>query len=195
MTQKSYFPKPKITFLNKKEQRQLDTRQQYILNELYRFRDEQAKSFNRPAYQIIADSTLYKLLESPTVLNNWTYEKGVYYRLQTVQTAEALKAIYEQAEAQFDTSLQAKNATNSYGASHQLSKNKQIHLKNEVFLPIKKAIQNQFGVALSSFLLSNETINLLTNGTHRLKDLGPDFQQRIIREVASELNIDLADFT
>ncbi|MFN4144744.1 MAG: ribonuclease D [Runella sp.] len=95
--QKDYAPKPKTTFLSVAEQRSFSPFDAYILNELYRFRDQQAQQINRPPYQIIAPAVLHHVLQDASILNHWEKVKGVHHRLRSATAGQMLKDIYNAA--------------------------------------------------------------------------------------------------
>ena len=197
LEQKDYAPKPKASFLSPKEQREFNPFQQYILNELYRFRDEQAKRINKPHYQVFSESIIYQVLQEPIVLESWMDLKGIHYRIQNPTVAEQFKAVLQKAEA--DAKLQAistqkRRPTQQESSEWQRKATRHNLLREQMFLPIKKWIEEYYGVHLTPYILSNETINALISGELKLSEINPLFQQGIIREAASALGIDISGF-
>jgi ribonuclease D len=195
--QKDYSPKPKETFLSPKEQRDLTPFQQYILNELYRFRDEQAKYINKPHYQVFPEQLVYQVMQTPMVLKDWMNIKGIHYRIQNESVAERFRAVLEQAETtakERSLSTQKQSPTSQEVAEWQRKAARYNRLREHVFLPIKRCIEENYGSHFAPYILSNETISSLISGDIKLSEVAPAFQQHIIRDAAQALNIDISAF-
>ncbi len=195
--QKDYSPKPKETFLSPKEQREFNPFQQYILNELYRFRDEQAKRINKPHYQVFPESIVHQVLFEPVILNDWMNLKGIHYRIQNQSIAEQFRAVLQQAEAEAKEqvlSTQKRTLSNPDQADWQRKAARYNRLREHVFLPIKRWIEENYGTHFAPYVLSNETMSTLISGDVKLSEISPAFQQSIIRAAAFALNIDISAF-
>lgn len=198
LEQKNYAPKTKNTFLSFKEQKEFHPFDQHILNELYRFRDEQAQRISKPVYQVIPESIIYEILQQPAVLDDWMLLKGINYRIQNELVAEKFKAIYEQAQRIAEDSQLPK-------FKRQLSRQEVVEaqqratrhnaLREGVFLPIKRWIEQEYSLLFAPYILSNEIISQLISGEAKLSEIGPIYQQNIIKEAASALEIDISAFT
>ncbi len=195
--QKDYSPKSKETFLSAKEQRDFSPYHQHILNELYRFRDEQAKRINKPHYQVFSEKIVYQVMEHPPVLNDWMALKGIHYRIQNESVAEQFRAVLEQAQTTAKAqqlSTQKRVPTGQEIAEWQRKSTRYNRLREHVFLPIKRWIEESYGAHFAPYVLSNETIGMLIGGEMKLSEINPAFQQSIIREAAQTLNIDISAF-
>lgn len=197
LARKSFAPKIKDTFLSAKEQKEFNPFEQFVLNELYRFRDKQAQRVGKPVYQVIAENVVHNVLQNAETLDNWTTLKGVHYKLQTPQIAAQLKEVLAQAS---DSAKELKIPTEKPKLTPiqlkeiQLRSTRANILKNEVFLPIKRWLEQKYGLLLTPYLLSNETISTLISGEGTLAEICPMFQQNIIREAAEAIGIDISAF-
>lgn len=197
LARKSFAPKIKDTFLSAKEQKEFNPFEQFVLNELYRFRDKQAQRVGKPVYQVIAENVVHNVLQNAETLDNWTTLKGVHYKLQTPQIAAQLKEVLAQAS---DSAKELKIPTEKPKLTPiqlkeiQLRSTRANILKNEVFLPIKRWLEQKYGLLLTPYLLSNETISILISGEGTLAEICPMFQQNIIREAAEAIGIDISAF-
>jgi ribonuclease D len=197
LEKKNFSIEPKTTFLSHKEQREYPPFDQYVLNELYRFRDTQAQRVNRPVYQVISDGILNQILHNPAILKNWTTLKGIHHRLLNAPTAAALDRCYREAQATATTMGLSKNLQRAPQAEIALTQERlrrQRYLKEDVFMPIKKQIESQYGLQLTPYILSNEIINTLVGGQQKLPDITSEFQQNIIKEAAYTLQLDISAY-
>lgn len=197
LEQKNYALEPKKTFLSHKEQKELSPFDQYILNELYRFRDEQAQKVNRPVYQVIADTVLYQILQQPATLKNWTNLKGVHHRLLNFVVAKALGQCYSEAHTTATTQGLSKSLTRTPQTEREHTQQRlrmQRHLKEDIFMPIKKQIELLHGPQLTPYILSNDLINTLASGTQKLAEITTAHQRQIIQEAAATLRLDISAF-
>ncbi|MFN8348227.1 MAG: ribonuclease D [Spirosomataceae bacterium] len=197
LEKKNYAPKPKSTFLSFKEQKEFHPFDQYILNELYRFRDEQAQRINKPVYQVLPESLIHELLREPSVLDNWLTLKGIHYRLQNEVVADKLKAIYENARrVAEETQLPQvkRQLSRQEAALAQQRATRYNTLRDTTFIPIKRWIEDRYSPLFAPYVLSNETISQLIAGEATLAEIGPPYQQNIIKEAASALGIDISAF-
>lgn len=195
---KSYAPKIKNTFLSFKDQKEFHPFDQHILNELYRFRDEQAQRISKPVYQVIPESIIHEIVRQPAVLDDWMSLKGIHYRIQSEQVAEKFKTIYEQAhkaaeEAQLPRFKRQLSKQELLENQQRATRNNA--LRDGVFLPVKRWIEQEYSLLLAPYVLSNEIINQLISGEAKLSDIGPTFQQNIIKDAALALGIDISAFT
>lgn len=198
LEQKNYAPKTKNTFLSFKDQKEFHPFDQHILNELYRFRDEQAQRISKPVYQAIPESIIHEIVRQPAILDDWMSLKGIHYRIQNDLIAEKFKMIYKQAQKAAEDAQLPK-------FKRQLSKQEILEsqqratrnnaLRDGVFLPIKRWIEQQYSLLFAPYVLSNEIISQLISGEARLSDIGPTFQQNIIKDAALALGIDISAFT
>ena len=194
---KTYASKPKTTFLSHKELKELSPFHQHILNELYRFRDEQAQIIKKPVYQVISEKILYDILYQPDTLLEWMNLKGIHYRIQNPFIAHKITEVYQQA---FKAAQQANMPATKLSLTGpqvmviQQRTSRHNSLKESIFLPIKRWIEQQHGSLLTPYILSNEMINILISGESKLSEIGPLYQQSIIKQAADALAIDLSDF-
>jgi len=124
--------------------------------------------------------------------------KGIHYRIQNELVAEKFKAIYEQAqkaaeEAQLPKFKRQLSKQEILESQQRATRNNA--LRDGVFLPIKRWIEQQYSLLFAPYVLSNEIISQLISGEAKLSDIGPVFQQNIIKEAASALEIDISAFT
>jgi len=195
--QKNYAIEPKTTFLNTKEQRDYSPFDQYILNELYRFRDEQAQRINRPVYQLIPEKIILDIVHQPDTIDEWLNLKGIHHRLANSASATAIKKTYETAyntAQNLGLSKQIQRLSAEELARFQKRANHHRDVKEKVFMPIKRQIETQHGPLLTPYILSNEIINTLVVGGQKLTDIAPPYQQNIVKEAAETLQIDITAF-
>jgi ribonuclease D len=124
-------------------------------------------------------------------------KKGIIRSLKNRETAEMLRNILHTASQEADT----------LGYSDQVPANKRptdaemkkIHerkqrisrAKSELFNPIKKRINEDYGEEVSTFLFSNRIISDLVTGQNG--DL-ESYKKRLLRNYAEEMDLDLEEF-
>ena len=123
--------------------------------------------------------------------------KGIHYRIQNESVAEKFKAIYKQAQRNAEDSQLPKfkrqlSRQEIVDAQQRATRNNA--LRESVFLPIKRWIEQQYSLLFAPYVLSNETISQLISGEAKLSDIGPIYQQNIIKEAALALEIDISGF-
>lgn len=188
-----YAATDKTSFLKPSDQYTLSPREQYITNELLRFRDDLARKMNKPAYQIMSEDLVRELANGTRLPESLVQSPGVHPRLKNSgfasQLAGQLDKARKAAAAQNLSPAKSRQsrATPAQNAAFQRASND----RETIFIPIKQALEERFGVHAATLLFSNKLVNSLLNGSITLQDIKPLYRQALVREIAAEKGIRL----
>ncbi|MBB1285345.1 ribonuclease D [Flavisolibacter sp. BT320] len=188
-----YSATDKSSFLKPSDRHHLSPQEQYITNELLRFRDGLARKMNKPAYQVMSEDMVRELAVGARLPESITEGPGVHPRYKNSSFAAQLRKQLEVArkEAATQNLSQEKEGRPRMTAAQQAWMRQTANDKETVFAPIKQALEQRFGSYTTTFLLSNKVINSLLNRSITLQDLKPTYRQVLIREIAAEKGISL----
>ncbi|HEV7331862.1 MAG TPA: hypothetical protein VGN63_12555 [Flavisolibacter sp.] len=183
----------KTSFLKPSDQYTLSPREQYITNELLRYRDDLSRKMNKPPYQVMAEEVVRELAAGTRLPQSIVQGPGVHPRLKNSgfagqlakQVAQARKA----AEAQ--NLSDRKQGLPRPDPSQHTAFQRAADDKEKVFIPIKQALEQRFGVHTATLLFSNKVVNSLLNGSITLQDIKPAYRQALIREMAAAAGVNL----
>ncbi|WP_133120190.1 ribonuclease D [Rhodohalobacter barkolensis] len=184
-------------FIKEKDKRDLNEVEWHVFVKLMEFREEIASQANRPSYQIISKKLIYKIVENPERLNQWTAEKGVFRRLKTAHIQQKMKSLVKSAlkEAE-DLGLSPSKSARGVLTSEEMqeiNQRKQLiqQAKSEFFTPIKDRISDEFGDEVSTFLFSNRTVAEIVTGSNGSLE---QYKRDLIERYADELNLNADRF-
>ena len=171
-----------------KEQKIMSLPQWERFKTLVEFREKHSERLNKPTYKVI-DRELLADFAMKNDLSSWTNQKRIHPALKK-------EAIVREAQLLLDATnkmIEENGATNDQPARMPLSqiekvahskRKLQIHqLSEEVLIPIKNVITEQYGEQLSTFMLSKRMMEKLITGEMKL----PNYRINIIREAAKTL--------
>lgn len=186
----------KTNFLKSSDQYTLSPRDQFILNELLRYRDELARSINRPAYQVMREEWVRELAAGTRQPESILEEPGVHPRFKNgrfvTQLHNHLVQGREAAAAQNLSSQKERRPrwTAEENAVHRRTADD----REKVFVPIKQALEQRFGIHAATLLFSKKVANELLRGSITLQDIKPTYRQVLIRDIAAAAGIDLGNY-
>jgi len=132
--------------------------QQFILKELFAFREEMAKTFNKPASYVIANEALVELANNPnTDLHEWlNHTKGIHGGLKKPRNEERLQHVLRQ----------AKEKARENNISHDYPENRwqrplrtpETEQRKEALTLIQKRIIAQYGEYTSRLIINQNLI-------------------------------------
>lgn len=188
-----YTAADRTSFLKPSDRHHLSPQEQYITNELLRFRDGLARKMNKPAYQVMSEDLVRELAIGVRLPESIVEGPGVHPRYKNssfaAQLRKQLAAARKEAIAQ--NLSQQKEGRPRMTAAQQDWMRQTANDKDTVFAPIKQALEQRFGSYTTTFLLSNKVINSLLNRSITLQDLKPAYRQNLIRDIAAEKGISL----
>jgi len=184
-------------YIKEKDKKDLSEVEWHVFKALMNYREEIAKSSNRPSYQIFSKKLIYKIVENPEAVKNWTDEKGIFRRIKNRRYQSILQKIISEAEQEAESLglSQSKPARKSPSSEemkkiHQ-RKQKIQKAKEEFFIPIKEKISDDYGEEVSTFLFSNRTVAEIVTGSNGSLET---YKQKLLDRYASDLNLDKNKF-
>jgi ribonuclease D len=182
----------RTSFLKPSDLYTLSPQEQYIADELLRYRDDLARSMNRPAYQVMSEELVRELAAGTRQPQSIVDGPGVHPRFKNsrfaAQLLERLGQARKEAAAQ-NLTPQLQRRPKRPPAQHATTRNAADD-REKVFAPIKQGLEQRFGSHAAKFLLSNRVVNSLLNGSTSLQDL-PAYRQALLREIAAAAGIRL----
>ncbi|WP_069132706.1 ribonuclease D [Rhodohalobacter halophilus] len=179
-------------YIKEKDKRGLSETEWHVFKALMTFREEIAESSNRPSYQIFSKKLIYKIIEDPSSVQNWTEQKGVFRRIKNRHYQNKIQKLIKQVlkEAEnlgLSPSAPARKSPTSEEMNQiNLRKQKIQRAKNEFFGPIKEKISEDYGNEVSTYLFSNRTISEIVMGNNGSLE---KYKRDLLNRYASELNL------
>lgn len=189
-----YKAEPKDSFLKTGDLANLSPYDQHILNALFIYRDELAKSLNKPAYQVMDESLLRDVASGAIAPVDAPFAKGVYggYRNERFgrQLATKLKSIQTEAE---DLALSRRRPPRQY-TDGRVNKAAMMEQKEAIFTPIQQVLAQRFGEHAGRFILSNGTVTEVLKGNMKIGQIKRQYKGALIREIAAAAGIDISAY-
>jgi ribonuclease D len=163
--------------------------QQYILKELYAFRDEMGKQLNKPSSYIISNEGLVELANNPnTDVHEWlNHTKGIHGALKRPRHEKLLKEALEQAKE----NAKAENISHNYAENRwqRPPRNAETEKRKEDLTAVQKHIMSKYGEFASRLIINQNLITdySITGELRCTKHYATD----ILLAAASDLDIPL----
>ena len=169
----------------------------HIFSKLMHFREELAKNADRPPYHISNRDTLQKIAEDPEYLSEWNNIASNHRSTKKENIVQELNSTLEAAIKEA-TEL---NLSTTKKASKRLSKEEYLEVKaleqkfryakQNIFGPIQKRIEADYGEFTKTFMLSNRLIKDIVNGNH---DSLLPYKKELFLKYAEDEAIDLSNY-
>ena len=193
---RTVYPVPaKTDFLRPSDQYALSPQEQYITNALLRYRDELARNMNRPAYQVMDEELVRSLAAGTRLPESLEGEPGLHPRFRNSRFVQALQKQIRQARKEAlaqNLSSEKGGRPKSTPAQHAAIR-KAADDRKKIFAPIQRGLEQRFGIHAARFLLSNNMVGSLVNGSLTLAAL-PPYRQVLFRDLAAAAGVNLADY-
>lgn len=186
----------KTDFLKPADLYHLSPREQYITSELFRFRDNLARSINRPPYQVMGEDVVRRLATGDCPPQSIPDNRDVHPRFRNSRFAGRLATELERlkkAAAAQQLSSSVERPPRRTPADHAAIR-KAADDRTLVFAPIQQALIQQYGIHAARFMLSNNMVNSLLKGAITLPEIKPAYRRALIRTIAAEAGLDLAAY-
>lgn len=183
----------KTNFLKPADFYHLSPREQFIANELLRYRDSLARTMNKPPYQVLNEDLVKELAAGTRTPESLVQATGVHPRLKNSRFAAQLQEQLENAKraATAQNLSSQKQRRPKPGPFPPAGLRRSASDRETIFAPIKQALEQRFGSHAARYLLSNKAVNSLLNGSVSLPDLQPAYRQGLIRDIAAAAGISL----
>lgn len=186
------------TFLKEKDKGELTEFEWHLFTKLMEFRESKAKELNKPGYHVIDKQYLYGVAQFPKQINDWQKLRSTHKKLKNGNThnevMDLLAAAIDEAD-RLKLSKVKKAASTFNDEEYQAFKQNKTRIelaKKQVFKPIQKIMETDFGKNTQTFILSNRLIKELIEGDD--SNYLP-YKKTLIEGYASKLDVPLKSFT
>jgi ribonuclease D len=195
LTSTIYQAERKDFFLKTGDVSNLSPYDQFVLNELFIFRDNLARELNRPAYQVMDEALLRDVAHGKIEPQDAPFEKGVFggYKNERFgqKLSTKLSAIHQEAERQ---ELSRRRPPRQPMSGTRTDKAQVIEQREAIFGPIQQRLINRFGEHAARFILSNGTVTEVLRGNMKISDIKRQYKQDLIRESAEQSGLDISAY-
>jgi ribonuclease D len=184
-------------FLKKNDRFFMSPYDQYVLNELFRWRDQLARQKNKPAHQIMAEEVLRQVAYSKLPPTQVPTQHGVH---PVLKSADMIRQL-EQAFQGFHAAAKA-NGLSRKRAGQGLTEEERMQLerskqqteaaKKQVFQPIQQLLASQWGEHAGRFLFSTTLVNDILRGAVRIGQMQPSYRAELVQQAAQKLQLDIS---
>lgn len=193
----SFADLPESVAFRKKDMAGLSEFTWHVLKALLEFREEVAKSVNRPSFQVIHKDLLVAIAGDPSALKQWNNTRMVHRAAHNSSVKRKLEEVLEEARAE----AQSKGLSLGKPAVPKLSPEEykrfreqrdiREKVKRDVFTPVKSRLVEQYGEHAATFMLSNRAIDdlLIGNGEPL-----PQYRRQLLMEIGDELGLDVRPY-
>ena len=185
----------KTSFLKPADLYTLSPREQYITNELLRYRDSLARNMNRPPYQVMDDELVRALATGTRLPESIVEGPGVHPRFKNSRFVTGLATHLAQARkaAAAQNLSREKQGRPKWTPDQNAASRRAADDREIVFAPIQQDLVQHFGAYAAKFMLSNNMVNSLLKGAITLQEL-PAYRQALIRDLAAARGINLDSY-
>lgn len=173
----------------------LTATEQHLLKSLYQYRDQQARTLNKPPYQTIEDSVLLSLIADPAhTLEHWTDGRNKHPRLRTEATVRTLANLLNTARTEAQQQGLATSPYYPTPAERAAAYQRRLELEQcrDLFKPLRERLAATYGEA-ATLLFTTKIADELCSGKRTISNL-KQYTQPIVRQTAHELGIDLSPY-
>lgn len=191
-----YTLEPKENFIKKNDRQFMSPYDQYVLNELFKYRDALARQKNKPAHQIMPEDVLRLLAYKKIVVADLPAQSGIHPMLRSSKEllllANKWDEIHQHANA---ANLSKRREGQAFSEEERKAfEHKKQQLENarlQVFQPIQKWISHKYGEQTMRYILSSTLVNDILRGEAKLSVIKPPYRFALIKQAASELGVDI----
>ncbi len=191
-----YRAEVKDHFLKPADKYNLSPYDQYVLNELFIYRDALAQQINKPAFQVMAEDVARELVAGTLVPYDLADEKGVHRNLKSTrlmdELADRLDEFREKArQTGLSRSLPPREI---FTPEQQEARSKANRDRIRKFTPIQQALAEKYGTHAARLILSSTAVNDLLSKAISLDGLKHAYRKKLVLDTAANLGIDLSHY-
>jgi len=182
--------------IKEKDKQDLTEREWHLFKLLMHWRDNVAKKYQKPPFQIISNQILAQIAKDSRTLMDWLHMRGVFRMIQTEDVKTELIELLKEGS----TEAEKLNLSDQRSAKKSLNKEEHRELmalkteiskaRKNIFDPIKQKIKEEMGEETAAFLLSNRIVEELVTGEYG-NMLG--YKKDFIIKCADELGMDTGE--
>ena len=191
---------PVTDFLSAADRKDLSEHQQFVLNGLFIFREKKAQKVGKPAYQVISNDLVRKIVADSSVLENWLRERGIYHAFKTSDFQEQMQVLYADLCAEADDKQLSKTdsgrikLTDAQQRENFRRRQESELAKEQIFKPIQAQIALMYDQPTARQVFTNTLMADITARKIRIKDIPVRYKREIIEQAATDLGLSLAEF-
>lgn len=180
------------THIRDKDKKGLTEKEWHIFKELLEFREEVAKKYNKPSYQVIKKDYLVELAKDSRKLMKWQDTRGIFRRIKTPEYKERLTDLLREAAEEAeklglsDSEPAAKRLSKEEYGKLREERERVNRIKSSFFGPIKERLIKDYGKQAATFMLSNRIMAEVIRGEQELES----YKCELVSRYARELNLD-----
>jgi len=164
-----YTLEPKENFIKKNDRQFMSPYDQYLLNELFKYRDSLARMKNKPAHQIIPETVLRLIAYKKIVVNDLPSQAGIHPMLRNAKELSLLAKRWDDIHKEADAAKLSKRRegqayTDEERQAFEHNKQQLENARLQVFQPIQQWIAGKYGEQTMRFILSSTLINDILRG-------------------------------
>ena len=179
--------------IREKDKKNLSEREWHIYKGLITIREEIAKSYNKPGFQIIPNKILKKIACNTHLADNFTEMNNIFRKIKTRKYRDKIKEVIASRVKEAnelglsnDKPAQKPLSKEEYRALQQ-KKNNVNRFKNRLFKPVKEKLNEEYGEQATTFMFSNRIIEQIVDGdVSELREYKID----LLKSASKDLNID-----
>jgi len=162
----------------------------FILKQLYFFREDLAKSYNKPAGSVIPNEVLLNLVLQPAEsFNDWQNIRGLMGRIKDNNTFKKFRQVVQEAVAQakeegISMSRPVRPRRPDFLVSKEVAESRKALLQ-----PARNRIMELYGENVASLILPQGLINDFAEG--RPLEIKKKYAQKIVADIIGELVIEM----
>lgn len=167
----------------------------FVFCKLMELREKTAEQFNKPSYQILNKKYLAEIAKENSTIKNWTNKRGIFRGIKTDSFRIRIEKLLEECSREATKLGLSKNKpaykppSKEEAKAEREERRKANKLKNEIFLPVKQKIAEDYGKETASYIFSNRIIsNILADN-----DCGLEYyKKKLLQDYADELGLDIS---
>lgn len=179
--------------LKEKDKKNLSETEWHIYKGLMRIREDTARTYNKPGFQIIPNNLLKKMATNPSMIKNFMELNGIYRKIKNPQFQKKLTQVIRQKESEAkklglspEEPAQKPLSKEEFRAM-QRRKSEVNRFNNQIFKPVKDKLREDYGEQAATFIFSNRIIEQIVEGDNsELKDYKID----LLKTYSERLEID-----
>lgn len=174
-----------------KDRKQLTMREWIRYSLIMEYRDQLSSSLNRPSYKVIDKNIFIDIAKDPSKVHKWESIKRVHPKIRNTKVKNKLLELLDKANQEIKENKIKEGASSKPRMSdedrmrHGQLRKEVSYAKDNIFLPIKERMKNDYGEHFTNYLLSNRRIVGIVMGNIALLD----YQKRLLNQYSEGIDV------
>lgn len=192
-----YTLEPKANFLKKNDLQFMSPYDQYVLNELFKWRDQLARQKNKPAHQMMAEEVLRQIAYGKLAIADLPKQQGIHPSLKNQEMVRQLHENFERYHAEakaasFSRKRAGQGLTMEEKQALEQAKQELETIKKNVFQPIQQKLSTLLGEHAARFIFSSTLVNDILKGDTSISNMRPAYRIQLVKQAAADLQLDIS---